>query len=162
MTDSKLLPQTQITDHFAVVNGKSYRVLRAYQARAIPGNDYQEDYVFLALAGQVRLQPGDLGEHWLVARAGAVYLAYYARVFSYHLLSDQDAPPVSDDWPRVKATNGLVFVGPTSEAAVEVARLTLGQYRPQLTASQIEAAIRRCDRIDDRMGSDVQALHYRI
>ncbi len=61
MSDSKLLPQTQITGHFAVVNGKSYRVLRAYQARAIPGNDYEEDYVFLALAGQVRLLPGDLG-----------------------------------------------------------------------------------------------------
>jgi len=55
---SKLLPETRILDRFATVNGKSYRLLRGYAMReAAPNIGYDEDTVFLALAGRSRLLP---------------------------------------------------------------------------------------------------------
>ena len=38
---SKLLPQTRVVDKFATINGKSYRLLRAYTMReAAPNTGY--------------------------------------------------------------------------------------------------------------------------
>jgi len=163
MTESKLLPQTSITDHFANVNGKSYRVLRAYMMREANPNGYDEDYVFLALAGRIRLLPSDLGEHWWVSRSGDVYFAYYARAFSYHLLGGPDTQPVGEDWPRIKATSWLVFVGPTTEAAIQCARLALSQYRPHLSPEQVEAILDgKGQLLDDQMGSQAQALRLPV
>jgi hypothetical protein len=157
---SKLLPQTRIIDKFATVNGKSYRLLRAYtMPDAAPGNSWEEDYVFLALAGRSRLASSDLGEHWRVARSGDVHLAYYARAFSYHLLGGAETAPVAEDWPRIKASSWLVFVGPTSEAALEAARLTLRQYRPHLSPQQVNAFIKaKGETLDDQMGGEAKAL----
>jgi hypothetical protein len=164
MSESKLLPQTQIAGGFATVNGKSYRLLRAYAMReAGPGNGYDEDTIFLALAGCARLLPSDLGEHWRVARSGNVYMAYYARAFSYHLLGASDAQPVSEDWPRIKGSRWLVFVGPTGEAAVETARLALRQYRPEMSPDAIESFIQsRGQFLDDQAGSPVKALRLPV
>ena len=66
---------------------------------------------------------------------------------------------MAEDWPRIKSSSWLVFVGPTSEAAVEAARLTLRQYRPHLSPQQVNAFIKaKGETLDDQMGSEAKAL----
>ncbi len=158
---TNVLAQATINGGYATLNGKSYRLLRAY-ATAGPAPDCPgADYVFLALAGKTRLLPSDLGEHWRVVRAGAVYFAYYARVFSYHLLGGAEARPLSDGWPKVKTTECLVFVGPTEEGALETARLALRQHRPDLDMQKVETILGKGAWLPDQAGGPVRALRLK-
>ena len=114
----------------AVINGKTYRLLRAYRE---PGHD--GDWIFLAVAGKTPLKPDDLAEHWAVVRKGNVYLAFSQRHFAYYLLGPNQPP---DGWPRFQSPPAwYCFVGLTEEAAEHLMRLTLREYRPDVDPDRV-------------------------
>jgi len=120
------------TGKVAVINGKTYTLLRLYECDLVGG-------VFcLVVAGRTQLKPDDLDEHWRVIRSGNVYLALNARPFSYHLIAGDNATTDAPDWPRLKASSGYyAFVGPT-EAAIETQiTLTLERYRSRTTLDYV-------------------------
>jgi hypothetical protein len=114
----------------AVINGKTYRLLRAYKE---PRPD--EGWMFLAVAGKTSLKPDDLAEHWAVVRKGNIYLAFSQRYFAYYLLGPAQ-PPVG--WPKFQTPPAwYCFVGLTEEAATHLLRLTLREYRPDLDPDRV-------------------------
>jgi len=135
----------------AVINGKTYTLLRGYEVSQLGG------WFWLAVAGKTPLKKDDLAEHWLVARAGDVYFAYMARPFSYYLLDTTDSLTAANDrWPTLKsAAPCFAFVGPTEEAAKAQLRLVLEQYRPTLDADQV---LSRATWAIDQAPGNVKAL----
>jgi len=132
------------TGKVAVINGKTYTLLRLYECDLVGG-------VFcLVVAGRTPLKPDDLDEHWRVLRSGNVYLALNARPFSYHLIAGDNATTDAPDWPKLKAAAGYyAFVGPT-EAAIETQiALTLERYRSRTT---LDYALRHAYKAADECG----------
>jgi len=132
------------TGKLAMINGKSYTLLRLYEDRRLDG-------IFcLAVAGRVPLKPTDLDEHWCVFRGGDVYIALDARPFSYHLILGETASTDAPNWPRFKAPAPYyAFVGPTEEALRAQIRLTLERYRSRL---KLEDALLQAITVDDLCG----------
>ena len=128
----------------AIINGKTYTLLRLYQHRWLGG-------IFcLVVAGRTRLKADDLDEHWKVVRSGEVYLALSARAFSYHLIQGEGSTTDAPRWPRLKASAPYyVFVGPTEEAVQTQIRLTLERYRSRRDP---ERAIEKALRVQDECG----------
>ena len=116
------------TGKVAVINGKTYTLLRLYECDLVGG-------VFcLVVDGRTPLRADDLDEHWRVLRSGNVYLALNARPFSYHLIAGDGATTDAPDWPKLKASSGYyAFVGPTEEAIKTQIALTLERYRSRTT-----------------------------
>jgi hypothetical protein len=122
----------------AILNGKTYTLLRLYQHRWLGG-------IFcLVVAGRTRLKADDLDEHWKVFRSGHVYLALSARAFSYHLIQGEGSTTDTPRWPRLKASASYyAFVGPTEEAVQTQIRLTLERYRSRMDPDKaIETALK--------------------
>jgi hypothetical protein len=128
----------------AIINGKTYSLLRLYRHNWMGG-------VFcLVVAGRTALRPDDLDEHWRVFRSGDVYLALDARPFSYHLIQREGSPTDAPRWPRLKSpASYYAFVGPTEEAVQAQIRLTLERYHSRL---EPEAAIRGALKVPDQCG----------
>jgi hypothetical protein len=107
----------------AIINGKTYSLLRLYRHRRLGG-------VFcLAVAGLTRLKADDLDEHWRVIRSGDVYLALKCRPFSYHLIQDRGSQTDVPKWPGLTSPpSHYAFVGPTEEAVKNQIQLTLVRY----------------------------------
>jgi len=105
----------------AIINGKTYTLLRLYQHRRLGG-------IFcLAVGGLTTLRADDLAEHWRVIKSGDIYLALKCRPFSYHLMAgtQTDVPR----WPGLKSPPSYyAFVGPTEDAVKNQVRLTLERY----------------------------------
>jgi hypothetical protein len=136
----------------AVINGKTYTLLRGYKVSSLNG------WFWLAVAGRIPLKKDDLADKWLVTRAGDVYIAYAARPFSYFLLDDTtDKPsPENDRWPNLKsAANAFAFVAPNEDAAKAQLRLVLEQYRSTLDADEV---LGKATWAVDQAGGDVKAL----
>ena len=111
----------------ALINGKTYSLLRCYQHAALDG------IFFLSVAGRTPLRADDLAEHWRVFRSGHVYLALNARPFSYHLIQGDNTPTDAPHWPRLKASAPYyAFVGPTEAATQTLVRLTLERYHARI------------------------------
>ena len=108
----------------AIINGKTYTLLRLYQDRRLGG-------VFcLVVAGRTPLRADDLAEHWHVIRSGDAYLALACRPFSYHLIQGESGQTDIPRWPGLKSPPGYyAFVGPTEEAVKAQIHLTLERYR---------------------------------
>lgn len=128
----------------AIINGKTYSLLRLYQSELVGG-------VFcLSVAGRTPLRPDDLDEHWRVFRSGQTYLALNARPFSYHLIAGESATTDAPDWPKLKASASYyAFVGPTEEAIKTQLRLTLERYHSRVS---LEAALKRIYKVSDECG----------
>ena len=125
----------------AIINGKTYSLLRLYRHRKMGG-------IFcLAVAGRTSLRYEDLDEHWRVIRSGDVYLALSARAFSYHLIQGEGSSTDAPRWPRLKATAAYyAFVGPTEEAIQTQIRLTLERYHSRVDPQRaIETALKVTD-----------------
>ncbi len=119
------------TGKVAIINGKTYALLRWYERPALDG------VFFLAVAGRVPLKPDDLAEHWKVIRSGDVYMAMNARPFSYHLIEGDNTPTDAPKWPRLKtAGNFFTFVGPTAESARTQIKLTMERHHARLTPDE--------------------------
>ena len=128
----------------AIINGKTYSLLRLYKHRRMGG-------IFcLVVAGRTPLRADDLAEHWRVFRSGDVYLALDCRPFSYHLIQGDGSTTDAPRWPRLKSPAPYyAFVGPTEEAVRTQIRLTLERYRSQVDAeAAIEAALKVHDECD--------------
>lgn len=124
----RITVRTGATGKVAVINGKTYTLLRLYECDLVGG-------VFcLVAAGRTPLRADDLDEHWRVLRSGQTYLALNARPFSYHLIAGEGTSTDAPDWPKLKASASYyAFVGPT-EAAIETQiALTLERYRSRTT-----------------------------
>ena len=108
----------------AIINGKSYLLLCAYE------HTYADGYFFLMVAGKTPLKADDLAEHWQVVRSGNVYIAADERLFAYHLaLGEESEVPDGCDWTRLKARpTYFAFVGPTEDAVKEQVWLVAEQY----------------------------------
>ena len=132
------------TGKVAIINGKTYTLLRWYERPALDG------VFFLAVAGRVPLKPDDLAEHWKVIRSGDVYMAMNARPFSYHLIEGDNTPTDAPKWPRLKtAGDFFTFVGPTEEAARTQIRLTMERYHARLTPDE---AVEQAKEVPDLCG----------
>jgi hypothetical protein len=112
------------TGKLAIVNGKTYTLLRLYGHRRAGG-------IFcLAVAGRTRLRADDLDEHWRVIRSGHVHLALKARPFSYHLIQGRGSQTDAQGWPALKSPPSYyAFVGPTEEAVKCQIKLVLDRYQ---------------------------------
>jgi hypothetical protein len=125
----------------AIINGKTYTLLRLYRHRRLGG-------VFcLVVAGKTRLRSDDLAKHWRVFRHGSVYLALKCRPFSYHLIAGRGAQTDVPGWPGLKAPpNYYAFVGLTEEAVKTQVKLTLERYHSSRDPeSAIESALHALD-----------------
>ena len=128
----------------AIINGKTYTLLRLYRHRWMGGT------FCLAVAGRTPLRYEDLAEHWKVFRSGDVYLALSARAFSYHLIQGDGSATDAPRWPRLKASASyFAFVGPTEEAVHTQIRLTLDRYRSRVDP---ERAIEKVLKVPDECG----------
>ena len=129
---------------FAIINGKTYSLLRLYRTTRMGG-------IFcLAVAGRTPLRGDDLDEHWKVFRSGDVYLALDCRPFSYHLILGEGSPTDAPRWPRLKtAAACYAFVGPTEEAVQAQIRLTLERYRSN---ADPERVIETATKVPDECG----------
>ena len=128
----------------AIINGKTYSLLRLYKHRRMGG-------IFcLVVAGRTPLRADDLAEHWRVFRSGDVYLALDCRPFSYHLIQGDGSTTDAPRWPRLKSpASYYAFVGPSEEAVQTQIRLTLERYRSQVDSEEaIEAALKVHDECD--------------
>ena len=127
-----------IRDKLAIINGKTYSLLRLYREDRLGGT------FCLISAGRTPLKSEDLAEHWRVIRSGDVYLALDARPFSYHLIQGEGSTTDAPRWPRLKSpANYYAFVGPTEDAVHTQIRLTLERYRSKADPEQaIKAALR--------------------
>ena len=134
----------------AIINGKTYTLLRLYRHRRLGG-------IFcLVVAGKTRLQVTDLAEHWRVFRAGSVCLALKCRPFSYHLVQGRGAQTDTPRWPGLKSPpNYYAFVGPTEEAVKTQIRLTLDRYH---SSRDPEDAIASALQIPDLFGGPLAYL----
>lgn len=122
-----------------ILNGKTYRLLRAYRDPALDG------YFFLAVAGKTPLKADDLAEHWLVNRAGHVSIAYAARPFSYHLLdrTEWGGAPHDPRWPAVRSGPlYYAFVGTSERAALTQLRIVLEHFCPHLDLDVVAGSAR--------------------
>jgi hypothetical protein len=128
----------------AIVNGKTYSLLRLYRHNRLGG-------IFcLVVAGRTPLRADDLDEHWRVFRSGTVYLALDCRPFSYHLIQGEGSTTDTPRWPRLKSPAAYyAFVGPTEEAVQTQIRLTLERYRSK---AEPEAAIEGGLKVPDECG----------
>ena len=142
--DLQLTVRDAANGKLAVINGKTYTLLRLYRSVRLGG-------VFcLAVAGRTRLKADDLDKHWRVVRSGDVYLALKCRPFSYHLIAGEGSATDAPRWPRLKAAASYyAFVGPTEEAVQAQIRLTLERYRSR---ADPEVAIERALRVPDQCG----------
>ena len=132
------------TGKVAIVNGKTYNLLRYYQDEALEG------IVFLAVAGRVPLRADDLADHWQVFRSGNVYLALAARAFSYQLIEGEGATTDAPKWPRLKTPGEYyAFVGPTEAAVTAQITLTLERYHAALS---VDEALDRVMEVPDLCG----------
>ena len=125
----------------AIINGKTYTLLRLYRHRRLGG-------IFcLIVAGRTRLQADDLDEHWRVIQSGDVYLAMKCRPFSYHLIQGRGAQTDVSRWPGLKSPPSYyAFVGPTEDAVETQIRLTLDRYHSSCDSeTAIEIALRAPD-----------------
>lgn len=141
MSDLNLTLRDGASGKLAIINGKTYTLLRLYQHRRLGG-------VFcLVVAGRTPLRADDLDEHWRVIRSGDVYLALKCRPFSYHLIQGRGAQTDVSRWPGLKAPPSYyAFVGPTEEAVKNQVRLTLERYHSSLDPeSAIEQALHAPD-----------------
>ena len=128
----------------AIINGKTYSLLRLYQHRRLGGT------FCLAVAGLTPLRADDLAEHWRVVRSGDVHLALACRPFSYHLLQGDGGQSGPPHWPGLKSPpDYYAFVGPTEDAVKAQIRLTLERYR---STSDPEAVIDTALRAPDLCG----------
>ena len=128
----------------AIINGKTYTLLRLYKHRRMGG-------IFcLVVAGRTPLKADDLAEHWRVFRSGDVYLALDCRPFSYHLIQGDGSTTDAPRWPRLKSPAPYyAFVGPSEEAMQAQIRLTLERYRSQVDPEDaIESALKVYDECD--------------
>ena len=122
----------------AIINGKTYTLLRLYR-------DVRMGGIFcLAVAGRTALRADDLAEHWRVFRSGNVYLALDCRPFSYHLIQGEGTPTDTPKWPRLKTpASHYAFVGPTEKAVQTQISLTLERYHSKADPdTSIERALR--------------------
>ena len=128
----------------AIINGKTYTLLRLYKHRWMGGT------FCLVVAGRTPLRADDLAEHWRVFRSGYVYLALDCRPFSYHLIQGDGTPTDAPRWPRLKSPAlYYAFVGPSEEAVHTQIRLTLERYRANV---DVERVIERCVKVPDECG----------
>jgi len=128
----------------AILNGKTYALLRYYESRALDG------VFFLAVAGRTPLKADDLAEHWRVFRSGHVYIAMNARPFSYQLIQGDNTPCDAPHWPKLKSAAGYyAFVAPTQDAARTLIRLTLERYHARLSPDE---ALQRVYEVPDLCG----------
>jgi hypothetical protein len=128
----------------AIINGKTYTLLRLYRHRRLGG-------IFcLIVAGKTRLRADDLAEHWRVFRHGSAYLALKCRPFSYHLIEGRGSQTDVPRWPGLKSPPSYyAFVGPTEEAVKTQMRLTLERYH---SSRDPEAAIESALQVPDLCG----------
>jgi len=128
----------------AIINGKTYTLLRLYRHRWLGG-------VFcLVVAGRIPLRADDLDQHWRVFRSGDLYLGLDCRPFSHHLIQGEGSPTDTPRWPRLKSpASYYAFVGPTEGAVHTQIRLTLERYRSRLDP---EAAIQGALKVSDECG----------
>jgi hypothetical protein len=131
-------------DKLAIINGKTYSLLRLYRHNRLGG-------IFcLVVAGETPLRADDLDDHWRVIRSGRVYLALNARPFSYHLIQGDNSTTDAPNWPRLKApASYYAFVGPTEEAVQTQIRLTLERYHSK---ADPELAIEQAYQVPDECG----------
>jgi len=132
------------TGKVAVINGKTYTLLRLYECDLVGG-------VFcLVVAGRTPLRADDLDEHWRVIRSGNVYLALHARPFSYHLIEGEGKSTDALNWPKLKASASYyAFVGPTEDAIETQIALTLERYRSRTT---LRYALSHAYKVTDECG----------
>ena len=142
--DLQLTVRDGASGKLAILNGKTYTLLRLYQHRRVGG-------IFcLAVAGLTRLRADDLDEHWRVIRSGDVYLALQCRPFSYHLIQGRGAQTDAPRWPGLKAPPSYyAFVGPTEAAVKTQIRLTLDRYH---STRDPEAVIEQALQVPDLCG----------
>ena len=128
----------------AIINGKTYSLLRLYRYDRLGG-------IFcLVVAGRTPLRADDLDEQWRVIRAAETYLALDARPFSYHLIQGEGSTTDAPRWPRLKAPSAYyAFVGPTEQAVQTQIRLTLERYRSKVDS---ETAIESAIQVHDECG----------
>ena len=122
----------------AIINGKTYTLLRLYKHRRMGG-------IFcLVVAGRTPLRADDLAEHWRVFRSGDVFLALDCRPFSYHLIQGDGSATDAPRWPRLKASASYyAVIGPTEEAVHTQIRLALERYHSRVDPEQaIETALK--------------------
>ena len=139
--DLQLTIRDGASGKLAIINGKTYSLLRLYEHRRLGG-------IFcLAVAGLTRLQADDLDEHWRVIKSNDVYLALKCRPFSYHLIAGKGTQTDVPRWPGLKSPPSYyAFVGPTEEAVKTQIRLTLERYRSSRDPEAvIEMALRAPD-----------------
>ena len=142
--DLQLTIRDGASGKLAIINGKTYTLLRLYRHRRVGG-------IFcLIVAGKTRLGADDLAEHWRVFRHGSVYLALKCRPFSYHLMEGRGSQTDAPRWPGLKAPpSHYAFVGPTEEAVKTQIRLTLERYHSRIDP---ETAIDVARRVPDQCG----------
>jgi hypothetical protein len=142
--DLQLTIRDGASGKLAIINGKTYTLLRLYRHRRVGG-------IFcLIVAGKTRLRADDLAEHWHVFRHGSVYLAVKCRPFSYHLMEGRGSQTDAPRWPSLKAPPSYyAFVGPTEDAVKTQIRLTLERYHGRLDP---ETAIENALQVDDLCG----------
>ena len=125
----------------AIINGKTYTLLRMYHHRRLGG-------IFcLIVAGKTRLRADDLADHWRVIQSGDVYVALKCRPFSYHLIQGRGAQTDVSRWPGLKAPpTYYAFVGPTEDAVKTQIQLTLDRYHSARDPEEvIDAALHAPD-----------------
>jgi hypothetical protein len=144
MSDLQLTIRDGASGKLAIINGKTYTLLRLYQHRRLGG-------IFcLAVAGLAGLRADDLDEHWRVIKSGDVYLALKCRPFSYHLMQGRGAQTDLSRWPGLKSPpSHYAFVGPTEEAVKHQIRLTLERYH---SSRDLEAVIETALQAPDLCG----------
>ena len=128
----------------AVINGKTYTLLRLYQ-------DVRMGGIFcLIVAGRTPLRTDDLAEHWKVFKSGHVHMGLDCRPFSYHLIEGEGTQTDAPRWPRLKTPAAYyAFVGASEEAVKTQIRLTLERYHSK---AEPQLAIERALRVQDACG----------